>query len=97
MELESREHKLTATGTIREDGSIVLGTSTSNDGACAGEHRVIIRQLIINDRTVQHTKEHEKPVDPLYASYNSTPLTATIKEQADNALNLTVNSRPSAR
>ncbi len=97
VELESREHKLTATGTIREDGSFVLGTYTSNDGGCAGEHRVIITQLIIIDGTVQHTKDHGKPVDPLYASYNSSPLTATIKEQADNTLNLTVNSRPSAR
>lgn len=97
VELESREHKLTATGTIREDGSFVLGTYTSNDGVCAGEHRVIVTQLIINDGTVQHTKDHGKPVDPLYASYNSSPLTATIKEQANNPLNLIVNSRPSAR
>ena len=78
VELESRDHKLTATGTIREDGSFVLGTYTSNDGACAGEHRVIVTQLIINDGTVQHTKDHGKPVDPLYASYNSSPLTASV-------------------
>lgn len=97
VELESRDHKLTATGTIREDGSFVLGTYTSTDGACAGEHRVIVTQLIINDGTVQHTKDHGKPVDPLYASYNSSPLTATINEHGENTLKLTVNSRPSAR
>ena len=56
VELESRDHKLTAAGSIREDGSFVLGTYTSNDGACAGEHRVIIAQLIINDGTVQHQR-----------------------------------------
>ncbi len=97
VELESRDHKLTATGTIREDGSFVLGTYTSNDGACAGEHRAIVTQLIINDGTVHHTKDHGNPVDPLYASYNSSPLTATVKEQADNTMKLVVNTRRSAR
>lgn len=97
VEFESRDHKLTATGTIREDGSFVLGTYSSDDGACVGEHRVIVAQMIINDGTVQHTKDHGKPVDPMYASYNTSPLTATVKEQADNTLKLIVNSSRSAR
>lgn len=97
VELESRDHKLTATGTIREDGSFVLGTYTSNDGACAGEHRVIVTQLIINDGTVQHTKDHGKPVDPLYASYNSSPLTASVSEKSENTLKFIVKSRRSDR
>ena len=97
VELESRDHKLTATGTIREDGSFVLGTYSNDDGACVGEHRVIVAQMIINDGTVQHTKDHGKPVDPMYASYNTSPLTATVKEQADNTLKLIVNSSRSAR
>jgi len=90
VELESREHKLTATGTIREDGSFVLGTYTSSDGACEGEHSVIVIQLIINDGTVNHTKDHGHPVDPMFASYVTSPLTATIKAEDSNTLKLTV-------
>lgn len=56
------------------------------------EHRVIVAQLIINDGTVQHTKDHGKPVDPLYSSYNTSTLTPTVKEQADNTLKLIVRS-----
>jgi len=97
VELESRDHKLTATGTIRQDGSFVLGTYASDDGACAGEHRVIVTQLIINDGTVQHTKDHGNPVDPLYASYNSSPLTASVSEKSENTLKLIVKSRRSDR
>jgi hypothetical protein len=97
VELESRDHKLSATGSIREDGSFVLGTYTSNDGACAGEHRVIVTQLIINDGTVQHTKDHGQPVDPMYASYNSSPLTASVTEKTENILKFTVKSRRSDR
>ena len=90
VELESREHKLTATGTIREDGSFVLGTYTSSDGACEGEHGAIVSQLIINDGTVKHSKNHGQPVDPLYASYGTSPLTATVRAEKLNSLTLTV-------
>jgi len=61
------------------------------------ERRVIVAQLIINDGTVQHTKDHGKPVDPLYSSYNTSTLPPTVKEQADNTLKLIVNSSRSAR
>ncbi len=44
VSLSSQDHKLTATGTIGDDGSFVLGTYGSDDGACAGEHRVIVMQ-----------------------------------------------------
>jgi hypothetical protein len=90
IELESREHKLTATGKIREDGSFVLGTYTSSDGACAGEHGVIVMQLIINDGTVKHSKDHGQPVDPVFASYGTSPLTATIRAEETNTLKFTV-------
>ena len=63
MELESRDH-LTATGAIRDDGSFVLGTYKSNGGACAGRHGVIVIQLIINDSTFKHSKDHGRTVDP---------------------------------
>jgi hypothetical protein len=93
VELESLDHPLSATGTIREDGSFVLGTYSSNDGACAGKHRAIVVQMVINDGTVNHTKDHGKPVDPIFASYNTSPLTATVEAQESNTLKLVVTPR----
>ncbi len=95
IELFSPEHGLTATGKIRENGSFELGTYSSNDGACAGDHKVIVTQLIINDGTVKHSKDHGMPVDPVFASYNTSTLTATIKEQEKNILRLNVTARQS--
>ena len=92
VELASVDQKLTATGKIGDDGSFVLGTFTSNDGACAGNHRVIVMQMIINDGTVNHTKDHGQPVDPMYASYGFSPLTATVAAQDSNTLKLTVTA-----
>ena len=97
VELESLDHKLTATGTIREDGSFVLGTYKSNDGACAGQHRAIVVQLIINDGTVIHSKDHGKPVDPRFASYNTSPLTATVEARDSNSVKLVVRPRAASR
>lgn len=97
VELESLDHKLSATGKIREDGSFVLGTYKSDDGACAGRHRAIVVQLIINDGTVKHSKDHGHPVDPMYASYTTSPLTATVKERDDTTLKLTVTACDAAK
>ena len=95
IELSSQAHELTATGTIREDGSFVLGTYESDDGACEGKHRAIVMQMIINDGTVKHSKDHGLPVDPIYASYNTSPLTATVMASEGNTLKLTVTARQS--
>lgn len=97
VELSSKDHKLAATGKIRDDGTFVLGTYESDDGACAGEHRVIVMQLIINDGTVKHSKDHGHPVDPTFASYNTSPLTATVKAIEANTLKLIVTARDSRR
>ena len=90
VELSSIDQELTATGKISDDGSFVLGTYKTDDGAPAGNHRVIVMQMIINDGTVNHTKDHGQPVDPMYASYGSSPLTATVLAQERNTLKLTV-------
>ena len=93
VELESLDHKLTAAGTIREDGSFELGTYESNDGACAGQHRAIVVQLIINDGTVKHSKDHGDPVDPRFAANNTSPLTATVEARDRNFVKLVVTPR----
>lgn len=91
VELESLEHKTSATGRIQDDGTFVLGTFTPNDGAAAGRHRAIIVQIIIADGTVKHVKDHGRPVDPKYSRYESSGLTAEVKAQEKNEITLTLD------
>ncbi len=88
IELESIEHQTTATGKIGEDGSFILGTFREQDGAVAGQHRAIVIQLIMGDRTIVHTQDHGHPVPVHYATYESSDLRLTVEPTADN--NLTV-------
>jgi hypothetical protein len=84
------EFKTTAVGTIQEDGSFMLGTFASDDGACAGEHQVIVSQMMVIDTRMKHQKDHGSPVDPLYGSYSSSPLRAIVEAKEANRLVLTV-------
>lgn len=97
VELSSVDHKLTATGKIGDDGSFILGTYNSNDGACAGNHRVIVMQMIINDGTVKHSKDHGQAVDPIFAAYNTSPLNVSVNRENGNTLKLTVTARDPRR
>ncbi len=90
VELLSDEHGTTATGKIEEDGTFVLGTLTDSDGASAGSHRAIVAQVAVFDGTLQHQRDHGDMVDPLYASYTSSPLKVTIRKAARNDIELRV-------
>ncbi|MCR9197346.1 MAG: carboxypeptidase regulatory-like domain-containing protein [Planctomycetaceae bacterium] len=92
IEFESVEHGITASGRIQQDGSFTLGTYGSSDGAVPGEHRVIILQMVINDGRVDHTLDHGKPVDPRYANYGTSSLTATVSETGDTGLRIEVQA-----
>ena len=94
VELSSDDHELTATGKINPDGTFVLGTYEMADGAVAGPHRVIVLQMIINDGTVVHTLDHGAPVDPKYASYDSSGLRTVVVTGEENVLQLNVTSVP---
>lgn len=95
IELESVEHGVTASGKIMEDGRFTLGTYDTADGAVAGEHRVIIMQMIINDGRVDHSKDHGKPVDPRFANYGTSGLTVTVGE--DGSTDLTIEVEPAKK
>lgn len=86
IELESIDFNTTATGTIGENGTFVLGTYGSNDGAARGKHRVIIVQLIISDGVVKHEKDHGRSVPTFYSRYETSGLTAEILPQKQNNL-----------
>ena len=90
VELSSDDHELTATGKINPDGTFVLGTYDIADGAVAGPHRVIVLQMIINDGTVVHTLDHGEPVDPKFASYDSSGLRTVVVTGEENVLQLNV-------
>ncbi|MFM7056126.1 MAG: carboxypeptidase regulatory-like domain-containing protein [Planctomycetota bacterium] len=101
VELLSDEHGTTATGKIEEDGTFVLGTLTDADGAAAGSHRAIVAQVAVFDGTLQHQRDHGDMVDPLFASYMSSPLKVTIRKAERNDIELRVEkarrSKPEKR
>ena len=46
VEFESVDHGTTASGRIEDDGSFVLGTYTTDDGAAPGDQRVLVLQIV---------------------------------------------------
>lgn len=90
IELESIEHGVTATGKIQPDGSFVLGTFQSSDGAVAGRHRVIVVQMVIADGLLKHTVDHGLPVPVHYNSYETSGLQLTIEPQPTNNPTITL-------
>ena len=90
VELESEEHGTTATGTIQHDGTFVLGTYTTNDGAVSGQHKAIVIQLVIADGSFKHTIDHGRPVPTKFADYESSPLTVTVAAEPVNNVVLTI-------
>lgn len=86
VELESLSSGTTASGKIQEDGSFVLGTYTPTDGAVAGEHRVIVVQIIVNDGTFQHTKDHGRAVPQRYGDYATSSLSVSVDASAMNSM-----------
>jgi hypothetical protein len=90
VELLSEDGALNAQGAIQPDGTFVLGTFASNDGAVAGTHKAIVMQMIVSDGLPKHSMDHGDPVDPFYGSYSSSPLTASVQATESNEITLTV-------
>jgi len=86
IELESKEFQTSASGRIKPDGTFILGTYTPSDGAAAGNHQVIVVQVIINDGSFQHTMDHGRSVPQRYGNYETSGLTASVKPAAENKI-----------
>lgn len=95
VEFHTDDNQVSSTGKIQKDGTFVLGTYTSDDGAPEGNHKVIVLQMIINDGFIKHSEDHGAPVDPAYASLQSTPLTAKVEAKENNEVELIV--QPASR
>ncbi len=97
IELECRDQGTTSSGRIQKDGTFVLGTHSSEDGAPAGSHQAIVLQMIMNDGVLRHSVDHGLPVDPKYASYESSPLRVDIEACDRNEIEVIVEKTARVR
>ena len=73
-------------GEIREDGSYSLCTFDKDDGPMPGKYRVVIRSLISGPSPENPTAPHIWAVPQRYTNAQTTPLEATIPEDADGGM-----------
>ena len=95
IEFESVEHGVVARGKIGADGKFVLGTYSEKDGAVAGRHRAVVTQLFVTDPigASGHKHDHGGIVDLSYASFDTSPLSYTIKEDEQNSFEVRVTRK----
>jgi hypothetical protein len=68
-----------ARGTIDQEGHFTLSTFQPGDGALAGNHEVIVQQLIITEDRSFADHNHGRRVSPHYGDYASSGLKARIE------------------
>ena len=97
IEFYHPEHDVTARGTIDRNGRYELSTFQVNDGAIAGEHQVVVIQMLMPNPVVKRSPadasrehHHGRHVDKAYAGYATSSLTCNV-EQGDNVRNFTVS------
>jgi len=72
-----------ARGTIDREGRFTLSTFQPGDGALAGNHEVIVQQLIITEDRSFADHNHGRRVSPHYGDYASSGLKARIEATSD--------------
>ena len=75
VELLSEDGEWSATGTIEADGTFVLGTHDSDDGAIEGKHSLIVKQFFIPGHPTMSLETAGPAVADKYNSFSTTPLT----------------------
>ncbi len=84
-----------ARGLIKEDGTFAITTFEPNDGAVAGEHRVLVRESApVNE--FQPAAASARTVDPRYLSFDTSGLTVNVKEKS-NDLTIQIDRSASRR
>jgi hypothetical protein len=86
-----------ARGQIGADGQFTLGTFAAADGAAAGQHQVLVVQHAIIETEVndpEQAREHRAHkssfIDPAFASYERSGLTADVQPDTENHFTLVV-------
>jgi hypothetical protein len=72
-----------ARGTIDGEGRFTLSTFQPGDGALAGNHEVIVQQLIITEDRSFADHNHGRRVSPHYGDYASSGLKARIEADSN--------------
>ncbi len=83
-----------ARGLIKQDGTFQMTTFDSNDGAVAGEHKVLVREAAPASDFAPPSAT-AKLVDPRFMSFDTSGLTVNVKEE-NNDLTIKID-RPATR
>lgn len=99
VELRSVDRGVTARGKIERDGTFVLGTRTSSDGAVAGRHQAIVVQHVSPNAAPQPLDESHShgPTSGLAASKYADFATSSLEVEivrGENAVSLVVDRAP---
>lgn len=99
---DSQRHTI-ARGQLDPQGRFSLATFAANDGATEGRHRVVVVQLFRPDQPLAppegvyerpgehaHHRALQGMVDPAFASYETSPLTADVRAKTNNEIALSV-------
>ena len=102
VEFRSESCGSIARGTVDRDGSFILGTYETADGAVAGPHKVIVVQFVspavfnagkrvdAADAEAHAGHEGANLVAPQFAHYATTPLSAEVTPGTSNHIELEV-------
>jgi ribosomal protein S12 len=90
VETKALGKSVQATGTINKDGSFHLTTYRENDGAIAGQHRVVVIQMIPVEDIPNYRPSTMGVVHRKHASYNTSELTMSVEPSGPNKIRLVV-------
>lgn len=92
VELGIPGNQWTASGKIDREGRFVLSTIHDGDGAIAGKHKVVVRQVIIGYLPAEGGHDHGDLVDEKYSDYRTTDLSIEIFPR-ENELELVLDKK----
>lgn len=90
VETKAVGKSIQATGLIAKDGTFTLRTYRDNDGAIAGEHKVVIVQMIPVEDIPNYRPSTMGVVNRKHASYHTSGLTMTVVAGGENKVKLVV-------
>ena len=84
---EGNQSRVIARGKIQSNGSFTLSTFAVDDGAIAGQHDVIVQQMIISEG-LGASHEHGPRVPASYSEYATSGLVAKVEKKDKNFVTL---------
>lgn len=85
FEATDRSQPITATGTIKPDGTFSLGTHAIDDGALAGKHRVaVIADHVIGTGAERPGLIPEPTLHPKYRDFDRSDIVLEVRKQTNH-------------